>query len=203
MRPQQHVVVMARRPEWGRVKTRLAADLGDNAALALYRRLLCSTLRCLARDERWITVIAATPPDAARGREPWTRGLPAIAQVGGGLGERMQAAFDAMPPGPVVMVGSDIPDLRSRHVARAFRALKHHDAVFGPALDGGYWLIGVSEKLRQRPLFSEVCWSTADALNDTLQGLPPWAKVAMVDRLGDIDTSDDLERWRRRASSRR
>ena len=204
MTPARHLIVMARRPEPGRVKTRLAAAVGDRAALAFYRAALRRTLTRLGRGRRWSTVVAATPADAASPPGRWTRGLPTIPQAEGDLGERMRRAIDAMPAGPVVVVGSDIPDLRRGHVARAFRLLRARDAVFGPADDGGYWLVGVAPSLRGVALFEAVRWSTPHALADTLRGLPADARAARLGVLPDIDTGDDLRRWRdRRAGGRR
>ncbi|MBT5434383.1 MAG: TIGR04282 family arsenosugar biosynthesis glycosyltransferase [Alphaproteobacteria bacterium] len=196
MMRDRHVVVMARRPEHGKVKTRLADALGPDAALSFYASTLRRTLKRLGDDPRWSTVIAATPPSAARHPGRWTRGLPVFAQEEGDLGQRMQGAFDAMPAGPVVIVGSDIPDLSARHVARAFRALERHDAVFGPSDDGGYWLVGIARSLRASEIFGPVRWSTRHALADTLQGLPEGARVATLETLADIDTVDDLRRLR-------
>ena len=195
------VVVMARHPGSGPVKTRLAARIGADAALAFYRDTLDGILRRLA-GPLWNTVVAVTPARCAAGPAAWTRGLPVIAQPPGDLGERMQAAVDAMPPGPVVVVGSDVPDLRSGHVAAAFRALRRCDVVFGPSRDGGYWLIGVAPVLRGRRLFGPVRWSTRHALADTLAGLPEGAGTVRLDVLDDIDTFDDLVRWRRVAARR-
>jgi len=196
MMRDRHVVVMARKPEHGKVKTRLAEALGPDAALSFYTSTLRRTLKRLGDDPRWNTVVAATPLSAARDPGRWTRGLPVVPQETGDLGQRMQGAFDAVPAGPVVIVGSDIPDLSARHVARAFRVLEGHDAVFGPSDDGGYWLVGIAHALRNTPVFGPVRWSTRHALDDTLQGLPDGAHVATLETLADIDTADDLKRWR-------
>ncbi len=193
---RRSLVIMARRPTWGRVKTRLAAGIGRGPALAIYRRLLSRTLRRLGHDGRWATVLAATPAHEASRPGRWTRGLPVLAQAEGDLGQRLAAAIGAMPTGPVVVVGTDIPDLDRRHVAAAFRALEHHDAVFGPAEDGGYWLVGIAASLRGAALFEDVRWSSEHALGDTLAGLPRDATVALIDILADIDDIDDLRRWR-------
>ncbi len=195
---KRHLVVLARRPQWGRVKSRLAADIGAGPALALYKRLLARTLRRLARDVRWTTVLAATPANEARRPGRWSRGLPVIAQVRGDIGERMAAAMAAMPPGKVVLVGSDIPEIGRGHIAAAFRALDDHDAVFGPARDGGFWLIGLAPSLRGTPLFGRVRWSSEHALADAVASLPTGSRIARVAVLCDIDDGADLARWRRR-----
>ena len=107
----------------------------------------------------------------------------------------MHEAFAAMPPGPVVMVGTDIPGLRRQHISRAFRALQRHQAVFGPALDGGYWLVGLAPELRDAGIFSPVRWSTRHALADTLENIPAACATALIGTLGDVDTVEDVERW--------
>ena len=195
---RRHLVVLARRPARGRVKTRLAADIGPGPALALYKRLLARTLRRLGRDRRWTTVIAATPSVEARRPGSWTRGLPVIAQEAGDLGVRMAAAMAAMPAGKVVLVGSGIPGIARRHVAAAFRALDDHDVVFGPAEDGGFWLVGLACRARTLPLFAGVRWSSADTLADAVAGLPPGVRIARIAMLSDIDDGTDLARWRAR-----
>ena len=195
---RNHLVVLARQPRRGRVKSRLAADIGPGPALAVYRRLLSRTLRRLARDSRWTVVLAVTPAQQARRPGRWQRGLPAIAQVGGDIGLRMAAAMAAMPAGKVVLVGSDIPGIGRGHVAAAFRALDDHDAVFGPAEDGGFWLVGLAPSLRAAPLFEGVRWSSAHALADAVAALPPGTRVARTALLPDIDDGDDLARWRAR-----
>lgn len=193
-----HLVVLARRPRRGRVKSRLAADIGAGPALAVYRRLLSRTLRRIGTDARWTTVIAATPAREAAMPGRWTRGLPVIAQAGGDLGVRMAAAMAAMPAGKVVLVGSDIPGIARGHVAAAFRALDDHDAVFGPASDGGFWLVGLAPALRSAPLFGDVRWSGPHALADAVASLPRGAGIAHVALLSDIDDGSDLVRWRAR-----
>ncbi len=100
-----------------------------------------------------------------------------------------------LPPGPVIIVGCDIPDITAAHIAKAFRALGRHDAVFGPATDGGYWLVG----LRRRPCFTDpfgkVRWSTPHALGDTLANLAG-RSVATIETLSDVDDGADLARRR-------
>jgi glycosyltransferase A (GT-A) superfamily protein (DUF2064 family) len=107
----------------------------------------------------------------------------------------MKRPFRLLPPGPVVLVGSDIPAMRPSHIARAFALLGRHDLVFGPASDGGFWLVGAR---RSRPLpralFAKVRWSTAQALADTLATIPPDYSVGIADTLDDVDDADDLRR---------
>ncbi len=193
MKATRSVVVMARPVVPGEVKTRLAEAGGERFALAVYRLMLRRTLRRVARGP-WSTVVAVAPSSGERRRHRF-RGFATMAQSGGDLGERMSNAFGAMPPGPVVLVGTDIPGLRRQHISRAFRALERHEAVFGPALDGGYWLVGLAPGLREAGIFSPVRWSTRHALADTRANIPPVCASALIATLGDVDTAQDAERW--------
>lgn len=93
---------------------------------------------------------------------------------------------------PVCLIGADIPGITRAHIARAFAALGGHDAVFGPADDGGYWLVGAKHPARlPHGLFGNVRWSTEHALADTLRTLPGW-RIALTDTLRDVDTGADL-----------
>ena len=108
----------------------------------------------------------------------------------------MKRPFRWLPPGPVVLVGSDIPAMRPWHIARAFALLGRHDLVFGPASDGGFWLIGAR---RSRPLprslFAKVRWSTAEALADTLATIPQGYAAGIADTLDDVDDVAGLRRF--------
>lgn len=203
MSPQGHLVVMARAPRLGAVKRRLARDLGDLAAWRFYRMTAGRLLRELSADPRWQTWLALTPDRAARVRRgPWPGRHALIAQGPGNLGARMGRLLRELPPGPVVIVGSDIPDLRPVHVAQAFRLLGRHDWVFGPAGDGGYWLIGARRRRAPpRETFAKVRWSSAHALADTCANLKG-ARIGFLEELADVDTGDDLAR-RRTADRRR
>jgi glycosyltransferase A (GT-A) superfamily protein (DUF2064 family) len=103
----------------------------------------------------------------------------------------MQRLFDRLPPGPVIIVGSDIPAMRPSHVAQAFRLLGRSDAVFGSAHDGGYWLIGLRRRPRVLSPFAAVRWSTKSALADTLANLDG-NHIAFVATLSDVDTEQEL-----------
>jgi uncharacterized protein len=204
MRPERHLVVFLRAPRLGRVKSRLAAGIGAVAALGFYRRTSARLLRVLTRDRRWRVHLALTPDSAAHGKRPWRVGGLRRGQGGGDLGRRMARVFATLPPGPAVIIGADIPAIAPEHVVAAFRALGRSDAVFGPALDGGYWLVGLRRRPRlPRVLFERVRWSSEHALADTLAGLPRTLSVAMLERLEDIDDAAAYRRWlnRRRPGS--
>jgi uncharacterized protein len=193
---RRHLILFARAPALGRGKRRLARDIGDLAALRFERLMIARLLRRFAADRRWDLRIAVTP-DRARGRARyWHRGIEVVGQGAGDLGRRMQRAIAGAPPGPVVLVGSDIPALDARHVATAFRLLGAHDLVFGPAADGGFWLVGARRRPRLPPLFKRVRWSGPHALADTLAGLHRRIAVGFVEALEDVDDGDAYRRLR-------
>ncbi len=197
MSPKGHLVIMARAPRLGAGKRRLARDLGALAAWRFQRRMLGRLLRRLARDPRWTTWLAVTPDRAAQGAAQWGPPARVIPQGAGGLGPRMARLLCERPPGPVVVVGSDIPDLDAGHVDRAFQALGRHDWVFGPAADGGYWLVGARRRRPPWRPFEAVRWSSQHALADSLANLEG-ARVALLEELHDVDRGEDLARMKRR-----
>ena len=190
-------MIFLRAPRLGRVKSRLGRGIGAVAALRFYRDAVSALLRRLGSDPRWHVVLAITPDIDLR-RRPWRVAARYRPQGKGDLGQRMARAFRDLPPGPAVIIGSDIPALRAAHIAAAFKALGSPDAVFGPASDGGYWLIGLRRRPRLPPqLFRNVRWSSVHALGDTLAGLPGDLSVAFLETLEDVDDAESYARWRR------
>lgn len=176
------VIIFTRIPRLGVGKRRLARRWGDRAALNLSRSLLHRLLRRL-RTIRGITrMIAATPDHHLRLKAP---GYTIMPQGRGDLGARMQRAMARFPRRPVVLIGSDIPDIAASDIRTAFRHLRGHHAVFGPAADGGYWLIGLSAR-RPTTMFAGVRWSSPDALADTRRNFPH-RRVTLLRRLHDLD----------------
>ena len=184
------LVVMVKEPRAGRVKTRLGRDIGMTAAAWWFRHQVRRLLRTID-DPRWTTVLAVAPDRAGMASRVWPAHLPRWPQGQGDLGDRM-ARMMAQAGGPVCVIGADVPGITRAHIAQAFKALGDHDAVFGPAHDGGYWLIGLR---RARPLprglFHGVRWSTEHALADTRATLPG-LRIAEVASLRDVDTAADL-----------
>jgi rSAM/selenodomain-associated transferase 1 len=183
------VVVFARAPRLGAVKRRLAREIGDRAALRFHVATMTRLVRALAVDRRYRTVLAVTPDRAAL-RLPAR--VPRIAQGSGDLGRRMHRAFWRFPRSRVVLIGCDIPDAGPADVREAFRALGRAQAAFGPAADGGYWLVAMSPRRPARP-FASVRWSTEYALGDTLLNFAG-RRVAVLRTLHDVDTAADLRR---------
>ena len=196
MNPAVHLVVFVNPPRIGRAKTRLAGDIGAVAAWSFYRRMLETILPPLVRDRRWRCWLAVTPAYGFAGiRLGGDVGL--VAQGPGDLGRRMARVVRVLPPGPVVIVGADAPDLAPRHVADAFRALGRADAVFGPAVDGGYWLVGLRRRPRRLDPFRNVRWSTRHALTDTLRNLDGHSH-ALLETLADVDDGAAYAQWRKK-----
>ena len=187
------VLVFQRNEVLGKVKTRLAAGVGEELAMEIYRYLLNKTY--LAFKE--ITVPVTTYFSEFIPENPIHSAENKQLQVGGDLGERMRNAFVAhLESGmeKVVLIGTDCPSLEGTHILQAFEALEHSDLVLGPARDGGYYLIGM--KRRADFLFEGITWSSELVLSQTLtlaaeQGL----QSSLLPILEDIDSPEDWERY--------
>jgi len=202
MRRIPTVVLLVKAPRLGAVKRRLAAGAGDVAAWRFYRATTASVIRRLSGDRRWRLRISVTPDRLAHGTRFWPRGVARMAQGAGDLGQRMARAFTMVPPGAAVVIGGDVPGITKALIGRAVALLGAHDAVFGPARDGGYWLIGLSGKCKHPGLFRGVRWSTAHALGDTRARFDRRHRVAIIESLDDVDDAEALGRHVR-AESRR
>jgi rSAM/selenodomain-associated transferase 1 len=182
------LAIMVKAPVAGRSKTRLGREIGMVPAAWWARHQLARLARTLP-DRRWTTLLAVAPDTAL-----CHNGLPAlprVAQGNGDLGDRMARVFRRFP-GPVLIIGADIPGITRAHVAAGFAALGSHEAAIGPAHDGGYWGIGLKPGRRPPALFQGVRWSSEHALADTLATLP--ASTAFLPTLHDVDTKADLAR---------
>lgn len=185
------VLVFARAPRLGAVKRRLARDIGAAAALSFHRATLFDLLRRLAAERRFRTVVCLTP-DHARLVLPGRLGrrLAMRPQGTGDLGTRMARAFRSFPRRRVALVGCDIPALASADLLAAFAALGTAEAAFGPATDGGYWLVAQGPRRAARP-FVAVRWSSPHALADTLRNFRN-RSVKLLRILSDVDRAEDL-----------
>jgi len=184
---------MTKVPVAGRVKTRLAREVGVVAATMAYRQAMGGVIARLARQPFWRTVLIVDPDSGVASRMLPT-GTARAGQGRGDLGQRMQRPMRALPPGPVCLIGSDVPDISVADVRRAFRLLGGNDAVFGPAEDGGFWLVGLRRSPRViDPYRGRVPWSRADTLEQTLANLSG-VRVGFTTRRHDIDSAADLAR---------
>ena len=191
----RRLALFARPPLPGRAKTRLSPALPAAHAAALAAAMLrdaTAALGACRADERsvwWAERPAAGSPALAPG-------LDSHEQSGADLGERLAGAFTTLLDGPgtqALVAGSDTPALTAGHLERALALLAAHDVVLGPAMDGGYWCVGLSRPVPG--LFEQVPWSTAEVLRVTLErargrGLA----VGLADPLDDVDTPADLAR---------
>ncbi|KAK9822039.1 hypothetical protein WJX74_002402 [Apatococcus lobatus] len=212
--PDLGLIVFARYPKVGAVKTRLAAGVGAIEATELYKSFVSSTLRECLRCSKAKAYLALAAPTEDRLLHEWlSENAPPTSfriiqqSASPDLGIRMlQAMQHAMQAGAakVVLVGSDIPDLDAGILMNAFRALDRHEIVFGPARDGGFYLVG-ARQLHQH-LFRGLTWSTPEVLRDAVRqaeqcGLHVAAKDTLP-CLRDIDTSEDLQHWLHEAGNK-
>lgn len=189
----QALLIFVRKPEWGKVKTRLAADVGNDMALDIYQKLLQYTQDITSTADADRFVFATAPLHHA-----WPDTDMRV-QGEGDLGARMTKAFEeifAEGYRKVMIIGSDCASLTPAHLSRAFAALDTHDLVIGPAADGGYYLLGMTAFFPA--LFQEIHWSTDTVLSATLSRAEALSlRVHLLDTLTDIDEYKDLpEDWR-------
>ncbi len=190
---QRTLIIMVKEPRPGRVKTRLGKDIGMVDAAWWFRHQTRSLIRRL-RDPRWRITLAVSPDREGLCSRAWPADLHRVRQGRGNLGDRMGRLLRSAPMGPVCLIGADIPGITRRHIAQSFHALGRDQMVFGPAPDGGYWLVG-AQRFKALPagLFRDVRWSTEHALSDTLATVPQH-RLAFLEQLSDVDTLDDLQR---------
>lgn len=190
------VILFAREARLGRGKRRLARTIGTVGAHRFYRSALAGSLRTAARQQGWRALVTIDPATAVRrpGRpfvDPPAARLPQRGQRGRDLGERMARALASAPPGPVVLIGADIPGVRPELLRQALKLLGAADLVLGPSLDGGFWLIGV--KRRPSPRFLDgIAWSTPQTRSAVIASVPRAWRVREAATLADVDHSADL-----------
>jgi rSAM/selenodomain-associated transferase 1 len=191
------LLVFAKALRPGSVKSRLAAEVGAEAATALYRLLAEEALRRTRPEAgEYRRVVAFAPGNAAAEMAQWLPGETLRPQVDGDLGARMAGAFAAAfdeGAGRVVLIGTDVPWVSRGAVVAALGRLQECDLVLGPAADGGYYLIGLGRP--QPGLFQGIAWSTASVLAATLDRASALGlSVQMLEALPDIDGVEDLRR---------
>lgn len=199
--------LMLKAPLAGRVKTRLAAGIGEASALAAYRALVAGVLAAAAGSGLPATIFYAPAGEEAAMRElcgpGWTLAPQAAGDLGARMAAAMTAAFAAGAAGALV-VGGDLPLVSAALLAGAGAALQDHDAVLGPALDGGYYALGLTRAGFLPDVFAAMPWSTPAVFARTRDVLAAAGRrVALLPALPDCDTADDLRRlarppWRAR-----
>ena len=176
----------------GKVKTRLAKSIGDKAALNIYKKLLITTEKATSTLDVKRHIYAL--PSVLQ--HYWSTDYHTL-QTGTDLGERMLNAFkNGFEEGfdKIVLIGSDLPEISEGLVTEAFKQLQVNDVVFGPSIDGGYYLIGLSTL--HACIFKNKPWSTPQLLNETLTELHHKnVTVSIMQTLNDIDTFEDLKQY--------
>lgn len=190
------VILFARVPRLGHGKQRLAAGIGAVRTNQIYKIILRKTLRTVSLQLGWKTLLVLEPatscskPGSLFSSNGVNR-LPRLHQSGQDLGRRMAAALRRAPPGPRVLIGSDILGLDPGSLRRALIACRRSDFVFGPAEDGGFWLVGCKRPPSLR-CFDNIRWSQETTLMETVRKMPNAWRISYVDRLRDIDKVQDL-----------
>ncbi len=196
------LIIFLRAPESGRVKTRLARDVGDEKALALYKTFAEATL---AAADKWCEsslsreiLLSYYPENKLDLIQSWLgRDRAYLAQSGFDLGQRMANAMtSAFDKGAkrVVLVGTDIPRIRAGHLEQAFELLGKKDVVLGPSLDGGYWLIGANHETFTPAIFENVDWGTSSVFSATTERCGRHNLIwSELEPLQDVDTLADLK----------
>ena len=188
-----HLIIFVKEPRVGKVKTRLAEDIGPINATFWYRRQLDHLLNIFKPSSTYTRHLFVTPHRGLKYFRTYTKqGWRLCRQSPGDLGEKMKNAFLSVGHGPRVLIGSDIPAVSAQHIELAFKQLNSVDAIFGPAQDGGYWLIGLS-RFVVPPNLKHVRWSSQYALSDTLSKFGPKVRVKLIQTLKDVDRGSDLQ----------
>jgi hypothetical protein len=169
--PEQCLIVFVRFPEKGRVKTRLAKDIGEENARILYTYFVRDLLKTIDTGKLSIT-ICFSPPGAGKAMQRWLgTGYQYILQRGENLGERMKNAFeDVFSSGfaKAILIGTDIPDISALIIKDAF-CIDGQDAVVGPSYDGGYYLIGFRKDTFLPAIFDGIAWGTERVFEKTME----------------------------------
>lgn len=191
----QLLMIFVKNPELGKAKTRLAASIGDEAALQVYKRLLERT--------KEITSAISFPKvvfynQFVDNNDIWpNEDFAKMLQSNGDLGQKMESAFDWAFQNDfqkVCIIGSDCYDLTTDNLNEAFECLDNHDAVIGPARDGGYYLLGLSKACSS--IFQNKEWSTDSVCSDTEKDFQSEGiSYRKLETLNDVDTIDDLGSW--------
>lgn len=191
---KERLLIFVKNPAIGKVKTRLAATMGDEKAFMVYKALTAYTQYVTAEVDVNRQVWYSSHIDEA---DNWSADhYEKRLQAGTDLGARMNNAFaEAFSDGcsKVVVIGSDCPGLKSHHIKKAFHLLNDNDCVIGPSEDGGYYLLGLNKKLPE--LFKDKEWSTVSVLDEAVDILySNGFSYELLEQLNDIDNEDDLKK---------
>lgn len=196
--PKQVLIVFLRYPEPGRVKTRLARDIGQRNASLIYSEIAQSVIGKVSKSNEYKTIIFFDPPEKEEEVRRWLKNtnLTLLPQEGNPLGERMLNAFErafSLGATSTVIIGTDCMEVSDKTVLEAFRVLRKVDAVLGPARDGGYYLLGLNKPFPW--VFKGIEWSTNLVLSQTIKKLEEKKlRFKLLETLTDVDTIRDLSK---------
>jgi rSAM/selenodomain-associated transferase 1 len=201
--PPQRLLVFARLPELGKVKTRLAADLGDERALAIYEAMLRDLIANIGHSTPETEIEFLWPPTTAANGTALRRAFAhhnVAMQTGPNLGDRLSMAlserFFFHRTQKIVVIGADDPALSRELIDSAFALLDSCEYVLGPAADGGYYLIGCRALSFDPVVFQDIAWGTPSVLAATLQHIADLGRtVALLPERYDLDVVEDLKRY--------
>ena len=188
----KRLIVFVKNPVAGKVKTRLAKDIGDQNALKVYHALLAITLNAIQELDAEVAIYSNEPIDDLS----LFSAYPTSIQKGKNLGERMHNAFkDGLQKGcqKQILIGSDLPEINDDILNKAFLSLNKYDVVIGPAHDGGYYLIGLNSV--PFGIFENISWSTNTVFQQTLNKVSTLNTCILAPK-SDIDTFKDLQNFK-------
>ena len=187
---QGALIVFVRKAELGKVKTRIAKAVGKETALDIYKQLITHTRKVVEQVQCEKYVFYAGEIDH---EDEWnSKDFEKFLQVKGDLGDKMQDSFETVirKTSPVLIIGSDCPELTTDDIERAFLELEDNDVVIGPAVDGGYYLLGMNDL--QLFLFEDMPWSEEELIQETIfkiqdRGL----RYSLLSTKSDVDYIED------------
>lgn len=186
------LLLFTRNPELGKVKSRLAKDIGEEKALNIYKELLLHTKKISENllVDKWVFYSEEIAKNDIWDSNNFEKKL----QHGKDLGARMKHAFEEGFESwyeKIIIIGSDIIDLQQKHIERAFESLESHETVIGPSYDGGYYLLGMKKLIPE--LFLNKKWGTDSVLKQTIKDLKSHTPTYFLENLNDLDVISDIK----------
>jgi uncharacterized protein len=182
-----NLIIFARRPEISIGKSRLKKKIGKTLGSNFYYNNLLKTIVKINADKRINLKLCVTPDNALHN---WSNlvfpKIIRIPQGPGDIGEKMWRVFSKNSK-KTIIIGSDIPDITNKIILHAWKKLHSSNIVFGPAKDGGFWLIGISQSKKLEGLFKNINWSQRNTLKQVKKNIPSSEKISFVETLRDID----------------
>ena len=190
------LIIFIKYPEPGKVKTRLAHDIGESEAARIYSVMAESIIEKTSDSSNYSTIIFYNPPEKEDEIKEWInkKEVQYMPQAGNILGDKISNAFEKVfstGTDKAVIIGSDCIDVDKETISTAIKLLEHNDVILGPAEDGGYYLLGLNKYVPG--IFQDIEWSTENVLKQTIERISENnLKFNLLKTLKDIDTVDDL-----------